>query len=151
LRIGNPLTALFLDIDHFKQFNDTYSYAVGDHVLQRLAGVIRENIRKVDVAGRYGGEEFVVLLPETEQQAAMEVAERLRVAVMDTRVSTDQEEAGFTVSIGICQKTPDLPDLDALVACAGQALHQAKEEGRNRVICAYAGQQYTFERSVSIP
>jgi diguanylate cyclase (GGDEF)-like protein len=137
-RLDRPLAALFLDIDHFKQFNDTYSYAVGDQVLRLLAECLRENLRKVDIAGRYGGEEFVVLLPETGVLVAKDVAERLRIAASSVRVKSDLEELGITISVGVCQKTPDLTDLDALIAHAGQALRHAKNLGRNQVIISHA-------------
>ncbi|MBN2550488.1 MAG: diguanylate cyclase [Anaerolineales bacterium] len=132
-RFDRPLAALFLDIDHFKVFNDAYSYAVGDQALRLLTSCLDTNLREIDLAGRYGGEEFVVLLPETDLASAGQVAERLRLAIEGTKVNTGQEEVSITVSIGACLKTPDLPDLDALIDRAGQALHEAKKGGRNRV------------------
>ncbi|MFN2235283.1 MAG: diguanylate cyclase, partial [Anaerolineales bacterium] len=137
-RLERPLAALFLDIDHFKQFNDTYSYAVGDQVLRLLADCLRDNLRKVDIAGRYGGEEFVVLLPETGMIVAKDVAERLRIAVNSTRVTSDFEDLSITVSVGVCQKTPDLTDLDSLISRAGEALKHAKNLGRNQVIISHS-------------
>jgi diguanylate cyclase (GGDEF)-like protein len=138
IRLGSPLTLLFLDIDKFKQFNDRYSYAVGDQVLRLLANCLQENMRNMDVAGRYGGEEFLVLLPETGLYSAKQVAERLRNAAENIRLDTGLDEANITISVGVCQKTADLADLDALIDRAGQALHQAKKGGRNRVIISHA-------------
>jgi diguanylate cyclase (GGDEF)-like protein len=135
-RFHRPLSLLFLDLDHFKQFNDQFSYAVGDQALRLLASCLLANLREIDLAGRYGGEEFVVILPETELAAAIQVAERLRRAVEAARLKTDQGELGFTISIGVCAKTPDLPDMEALVERAGLALHAAKQGGRNRVSVA---------------
>lgn len=134
IRFNHPLVALFLDIDHFKQFNDAYSYAVGDQVLRLFANCLRSNLREFDLVGRYGGEEFVVLLPEVDLSAAREVAERVRSSVEALRVQTEQGEVGITVSIGVCAKTPQLLDLEALIDHAGQMLHRSKAGGRNRVV-----------------
>jgi diguanylate cyclase (GGDEF)-like protein/PAS domain S-box-containing protein len=132
-RFKYQLAVLFLDIDRFKLINDTYSYSVGDQALRQLAKCLRANLREFDLAGRYGGEEFVVLLPEVNLQTANEVAERVRHSVEMMRIQTDKGDTNITVSIGVCQKTESLPDLDALIYYAGQALHLAKEAGRNRV------------------
>jgi len=86
------------------------------------------------LVGRYGGEEFVVLLPEADLHAATEVAERVRSSVEALRVQTDQSETNITVSIGVCAKSPQLLDLEALIDRAGQALHVSKQKGRNRVV-----------------
>ncbi len=134
IRFNHPLVALFLDIDHFKVFNDTYSYAVGDQVLRLFASCLRLHLREFDLVGRYGGEEFVVLLPEADLHAANEVAERVRSSVETLRVQTEQGETGITVSIGVCAKTPQLLDLETLIDRAGQALHQSKQQGRNQVV-----------------
>jgi len=136
IRFNHPLVALFLDIDHFKLFNDTYSYAVGDQVLRLFAGCLRSNLREFDLVGRYGGEEFVVLLPEADLPAAREVAERVRSSVEALRVQTDLGETNITVSVGVCLKTQHLANLEALIDRAGQAVHVAKQRGRNRVIIA---------------
>jgi len=133
-RYGHALTALFLDIDHFKVFNDTYSYAVGDQVLRRVAISLKNCLREVDLVGRYGGEEIIVLLPETPLHAAVEVAERICRMVETIQVETDQGEASITVSVGVCQKLPEMDDIETLIDCAGQALHEAKQQGRNRVV-----------------
>jgi diguanylate cyclase (GGDEF)-like protein len=146
IRLERPLAALFLDIDQFKQFNDTYSYAVGDQVLRLLADCLRDNLRKVDIAGRYGGEEFVVLLPETSVLVAKDVAERLRIAANSVRVKSDFEDLSITISVGVCQKTPDLTDLDGLIARAGEALKHAKNLGRNQVIISHS--MATIQRNI---
>ena len=135
-RFKHPLAALFLDIDHFKLFNDTYSYAVGDKVLRHFANCLRANLREFDLVGRYGGEEFVVLLPEADLPSASEVAERVRRSVEALLVKTDLGETNITVSIGVCMKTPEIPSLQALLDRVGQALHEAKNRGRNRVFVA---------------
>jgi diguanylate cyclase (GGDEF)-like protein len=132
-RFKRLLAALFVDIDHFKLINDSYSYSIGDQVLRELAGCLRENLRETDLPGRYGGEEFIALLPETDLPAARNVAERVRRSVESMRVKTDLGEVSITVSIGVCQKTPEMPDLEALIHRAGETLHEAKKGGRNRI------------------
>ncbi|MDR3577899.1 MAG: histidine kinase N-terminal 7TM domain-containing protein [Anaerolineaceae bacterium] len=133
-RTGRPLTALFLDVDHFKLFNDTYSYEVGDQVLILLADCMRTHLRAIDLIGRYGGEEFVVILPEMEEQPAKKVAERLRHQIETMEIKVEEGIIHLTVSIGVCQKTESTSDLETLLARAGQALHKAKNSGRNCVM-----------------
>lgn len=133
-RFGHPLAVLFLDIDNFKLFNDRYSYATGDRVLRLLGEFLQTHLREIDLIGRYGGEEFVALLPHTNIQDAGDVAERIRREVEEMCVDTGQGQDSITVSIGICQKTPELTGLDELVYCAGQVLHLAKQRGRNKVV-----------------
>lgn len=132
-RFRYPLSALFLDIDHFKLFNDRYSYAVGDQVLRMVAECVRANLRDFDLLGRYGGEEFAVLLPEASLEAAVEVAERARRAVQALRVSTALEETGITISIGVSTRGSETASLEDLLDRAGQAVHKAKAAGRNQV------------------
>jgi diguanylate cyclase (GGDEF)-like protein/PAS domain S-box-containing protein len=133
VRLERSLGALFLDIDHFKNFNDLYGYTVGDQVLRLLAACLRTNLREIDLIGRYGGEEFVVLLPEANLDSARKVAERLRRTVESLRVRTDQGDVHFTISIGVCMLASGISELDKLVMRSGQALHEAKVRGRNRV------------------
>jgi len=136
-RYGRPLACLMLDIDHFKRVNDTYGHQAGDRVLVLLADVLRETLRSTDMAGRFGGEEFMVLAPETSLSNAVIVAERLR-----QRVSEKSSMAGcgiphITVSIGVATtEHPASTDPEALVHLADQALYAAKEGGRNRVVSA---------------
>jgi diguanylate cyclase (GGDEF)-like protein/PAS domain S-box-containing protein len=143
-RFRRPLSVLFVDIDHFKQFNDCYSYAVGDQVLVAVAHCLRSHVREVDLAARYGGEEFVVLLPEITLADAVLVAERLRAAVAALRTLTPQGEVGVTVSIGVSTFIPTTDPLvnrpgrgqqllSATLEQAGQMLHVAKASGRNCV------------------
>jgi len=133
-RYGNTLALLMLDIDHFKIINDTHGHKVGDVVLQRLSDVLRDALRTVDIIGRIGGEEFAILLPETDLQQATEVAERLREKIAAADVVL---EAGlplhFTVSIGVTALNNKDTNLDILLNQADKALYQAKADGRNRV------------------
>lgn len=132
-RFGHPLSAIMLDIDHFKLVNDTYTHAVGDEVLQLLAERLRNSLREVDILGRYGGEEFVILLPETDLFGACTIAERLRKSVEETGLTTSTGPISITVSLGVTRATPSTTDLSELINQADIALYSAKQAGRNRV------------------
>ena len=132
-RSGSPLSAVMLDIDCFKQVNDTYGHAVGDQVLQEIAKRCQTNIRNVDILGRYGGEEFVIILTDTDTIAACVVAERLRKHIEENPILTDAGEACVTVSLGIAGIISTMPDLSTLLDCADTAMYAAKRKGRNRV------------------
>ncbi|MCX5707621.1 MAG: GGDEF domain-containing protein [Candidatus Omnitrophica bacterium] len=126
-------SCLMIDVDKFKDFNDTYGHLVGDAILAAVARVIKENIRQIDLLGKYGGEEFCVILTETDIQGAQFVAERIRSAAQDAVVQAYDEVLSVTISIGISGFPNDGADLTGLVDKADQALYQAKETGRNRV------------------
>jgi len=131
-RYNRPLSLLMIDIDRFKSVNDNFGHAVGDLVLQEFVRMARETLREVDVIARAGGEEFAVLLPETNDQRATQVAERLRQAVADATVSVGgKATVRFTVSVGVVAIQD--ADLETSLAHADQALYRAKEQGRDRV------------------
>ena len=131
-RGNEPCSVLMVDVDHFKQFNDTYGHPAGDAVLARVATILRESIREVDVAGRYGGEEFLLVLTNTTMSGAMEVADRIRA-----RLSTEVFDGGrITVSAGAAQFPDGGHTAEALIMSADLALYQAKKEGRDRVVQA---------------
>lgn len=135
-RYRRPLSLLILDVDLFKSINDTYGHAVGDRALRAFADVCRAIVRNADLVGRLGGEEFAVLLPETGTQAAVEAAERLRVAIAAIRLQSDHDDTpGMTVSIGVATTSDGQETLHQLLAHADAQLYRAKESGRNRV-CA---------------
>jgi diguanylate cyclase (GGDEF)-like protein len=136
LRSSRPLAAIMLDIDLFKLINDTYSHVVGDEVLRLLAKLCQENLRSVDVIGRYGGEEFAILLPETDAAAAQQIAERLRQCVAETPLFTQNGVVNFTISVGIASMTEEISTLAVLLDRADTAMYQAKKSGRNRVCIA---------------
>lgn len=137
LRYGGPLSVLMLDVDHFKNINDTYGHKIGDLVLQKFGGLVRHTLRDVDAVGRVGGEEFAVVLPQTDGQHALEVAERLCRLTAHTEVALDQgRPLHFTVSIGITTLAGASSNIDTLLSQADQALYEAKHSGRNKV-CAY--------------
>ena len=131
---------LMVDIDHFKRVNDHYGHLAGDHVLRHIVGVLRQRLRASDVLGRYGGEEFMVLLPSTDLHGAAQLAEQLRQAVQAAPCEWQGQRIAFTVSIGVAASadTPADPSRtsEALLQAADQALYRAKDDGRNRVVLA---------------
>ena len=135
-----PLSVLILDIDHFKNINDTYGHAAGDEVLREFSRRVRKAVRGIDLACRLGGEEFVVAMPDTDAALAMLVGERLRQKIAGEPFATGDAgvSVGVTVSIGICSLTSPDDTADALVKRADAALYLAKREGRNRVVAAAA-------------
>ncbi len=133
-RYRRPLCAIMLDIDHFKRIHDSHGHAVGDQVIQTVAQRILAGVRQQDIVGRYGGEEFTVLLPETDLDMAREkVAERLRRTMDQNPVATAQGPLRVTVSAGVAVLTSDIDDLLTLLTRADSALYVAKRSGRNRV------------------
>lgn len=132
-RYGTPLSLLMLDIDFFKKINDVRGHEAGDAAIKRLAACALGVLREIDVMGRWGGEEFVILLPETDAPSAAEVAERLRAAVEESESPGADGSARLTVSIGYAAWTGSEKDVDALVRNADAALYRAKNSGRNRV------------------
>ena len=138
-RQNTPLCAIMIDIDFFKKFNDTYGHAIGDTVLRTTANVIKEQLREYDIPSRYGGEEFCILLPQTNIDEAKIVAERLRTSVENKKIEiqTNKNEQikhiSVTISVGLAQL--DIKDMaDDLYMKADRALYEAKEQGRNRVV-----------------
>lgn len=135
-RFERPPAMLMIDLDRFKRINDDYGHAVGDEALRVFARVLREVMREIDILGRFGGEEFVALLPETALDGALHAAERLRSAVESVTVRYDDTaQFSFTTSIGVAIPRPE-EALDRLIARADSALYVAKNNGRNRVECS---------------
>jgi diguanylate cyclase (GGDEF)-like protein len=134
-RYRHPLSAIMLDIDHFKTVNDTYGHAVGDQVLVALAMIMRSELREVDIIGRIGGEEFVILLPETRLEGAKKVAERIRLSIKNSLGNQMKNVAiNLTVSMGVSELDEESRQLDPLLAQADRALYDAKQTGRDRVV-----------------
>jgi diguanylate cyclase (GGDEF)-like protein len=135
-RYSNPVSLMMIDVDHFKAINDTWGHPTGDRVLQELAQVMKSIVRDQDSAGRLGGEEFAVILPETDPQGAGIIAERLRAAVQESAMVTvdDGSSVNVTVSIGIATSTPDNDSFEAVMSHADKGLYLAKDGGRNRVM-----------------
>ncbi|MHB1052656.1 MAG: diguanylate cyclase [Thiobacillus sp.] len=134
-RSGAPLSVMVVDIDHFKQINDTYGHAGGDIVLREAAHSLRASARREDSVCRIGGEEFLVICPGTDLKAAMRSAERLRASLEAKQILIGLTEKSVTASIGVAVQEVDTADSDALVSAADKALYQAKKAGRNQV-CA---------------
>lgn len=131
--LERPLTILMLDIDRFKEVNDTWGHSVGDQVLKEVTGRLKAQLRSIDTFGRYGGDEFVVLLVDTGLEGAKLIAERLRLAVGDTPVNTDQGAIQVSISIGVTALAEDSLNLAALLDQADKAMYAAKTGGKNRV------------------
>lgn len=134
-RTLSPLAVLLLDLDHFKQINDTHGHGKGDEVLAAVGDVLSSNVRASDVAGRYGGEEFLALLPGTDRAGALVIAEKLRVAIEGINVPGVSRVV--TASFGVAVLPDEAGEPDELVRVADRALYTAKANGRNRVeVCA---------------
>ena len=127
------MSAMILDIDHFKNINDSYGHSVGDWVLAGLANEVQKFLRKYDIFGRIGGEEFIILLPDTTLDQAVMIAERLRVHVEGFVFAMDELRIMITVSVGVSDHFPQNAKLDSLIPFADRALFQAKQAGRNQV------------------
>jgi diguanylate cyclase (GGDEF)-like protein len=132
-RYNRPLSLLMLDIDHFKNINDTYGHLVGDEVLKNVAQTCLVRVRGGDVVGRYGGEEFTILLSETNEASAVILAERLRETVSETSFETEKGIVKVTISIGVASIDIDCTNLEDLFRHSDQALYAAKNAGRNCV------------------
>lgn len=134
-RYGNPLSLIICDVDHFKRINDTYGHLAGDKVLQLIARTLRKRIRDVDFVARFGGEEFVILMPETTAQEAKVAAEKLRQSIEESPFNFKKERVFITMSFGIAEFTKE-ESADQVFERADRALYKAKETGRNQcVIC----------------
>ena len=131
--LNKSLSCIMLDIDHFKAVNDTYGHAVGDKVIKMVAKALKTISRTNDLVGRYGGEEFCLVLPGTTAQKAAQVAERIRLAIMTTEICVANDKFSVTSSFGIACWKSELMNAEAFVSQADEALYVAKESGRNRV------------------
>jgi diguanylate cyclase (GGDEF)-like protein len=133
-RFRTPLSAVMVDLDHFKQINDRHGHIVGDEVLAGVGKLIRENVRVIDVAGRYGGEELCILLPNTPPEGARKFAETLRARIESQAHVDGGRQVPVTASLGIGSfNHMDIDDADSLLRQADAALYRAKQAGRNRV------------------
>jgi two-component system cell cycle response regulator len=138
-REGAPLSLAMIDIDHFKRVNDTHGHPAGDAVIRQVAGRLKGALRASDLLGRYGGEEFVVVLPDCDRNRAGEVAERMRAAIAAVPIVAGDASLALTVSIGVTtagrgDSAAERPSLPALVHTADRALYRAKAAGRDRVM-----------------
>ena len=134
-RTGHQVSFAMVDIDHFKKVNDTYGHAVGDHVILRVTHLIRNRLRRVDYVGRYGGEEFAVVMPSTDTAKAKEVMDKLRQAASEMQFDSDKGPFSVTFSCGIASY-PDIQSAAEIANAADEALYKAKHGGRNLVVVA---------------
>ena len=134
-RERHPVSVMVIALDHFKDINDGYGHPAGDAMLAHVAELLRSSLRRSDICGRFGGDEFAVLLPNTALDAAQAVAEKLRTLAMQTTVPLDGLEVSVSLSIGIA--CSDASGFEALMARADQAMYQAKRHGSNRIVAAH--------------
>ena len=134
VRYGHTLSVVMIDSDNLKQINDTHGHESGNRLLQHLVRCIREQLRGSDVMARFGGDEFIVLLPETNSKGAMEMAERIRKAVELSRFDVRTGDTTSTVSLGVASYPEDGGNLDVILDKADKAMYRAKHRGRNRVV-----------------
>ena len=126
-----------LDLDYFKSINDTYGHAVGELVLREFAKRCKSCIREIDYIGRYGGEEFIILLPDAHMKASMNIAERLRSVITKKPIRIDDKEISISASLGVACRDENTKTLETLIARADQALYIAKHNGRNCVAVSH--------------
>lgn len=137
-RHGQTLSVIMLDVDHFKRINDTWGHAIGDLALKALIDALMQELRETDLLGRMGGEEFAVLLPMTDLDGALQLAERLRLAADSVRVALPSGLLKFTISLGVAERKSGEGDFEQLLSRADHAMYQAKRGGRNQVTRASA-------------
>ncbi|MDX1635507.1 MAG: diguanylate cyclase [Marinobacter sp.] len=133
-RYGNATSLVMFDIDHFKKVNDTHGHLAGDEVIRHTAGVVKSALRQSDRGGRYGGEEFGIILPETDANGARIICERIREFIAESTVKTSVADIRYTVSMGIAQLGDEPENYMQWLGQADKALYRAKESGRNRVV-----------------
>jgi diguanylate cyclase (GGDEF)-like protein len=132
IRTQAPCSLVMFDIDHFKKVNDTYGHQAGDEVIRTLASIVRQTVRETDICGRYGGEEFTILLIDTDADSATNFTERLRKKIAALTVTTNEHEINFTISSGIAQFSTKFTKHTQWIEAADKALYHAKENGRNK-------------------
>lgn len=134
-RYDSPLAFILLDLDHFKRINDLHGHLAGDEVLKKAASILSSCVREADTVGRYGGEEFAVVLPQTGIEGAMTLAQRLRYEIANTEFVFNDSILPVTVSIGVSEVKESVPKYEALIHEADTALYVSKRNGRNQVSC----------------
>jgi len=132
-RMPANISLIMVDIDHFKNINDTYGHPIGDEVLRQLAKLLHDSVRSIDMAARYGGEEFALVLINTDERGALKFSERLRKSAASMKIPADGETIQITVSLGLASYPRDTRNKDELIELADTALYHSKENGRNRV------------------
>ena len=133
-RSGSPLSVFMIDVDHFKQINDNYGHGIGDETLKAIAQTVQNLLRKIDCFGRFGGEEFVACLPDTQIESAWEVAKIICRTIANSTLKFEENTIDITVSIGLSTYESDDTSIDDILMRADEALYEAKRQGRNRAI-----------------
>jgi len=134
MRTNQPFSIIYLDLDYFKSINDKFGHSIGDKVLQDFGVILLNNVRKSDIVGRVGGEEFAIILPDTKMKSAIIVADKILEKTQKSVVLIDGNSITYTTSIGISTYIPDLhKNIDELINLADKALYTAKKRGRNRI------------------
>ncbi|MHB8946011.1 MAG: GGDEF domain-containing protein, partial [Bacillota bacterium] len=138
VRFGHPVSYVMMDLDNLKVYNDSFGHPAGDQVIRRIAELVKQNVRSVDAAAKYGGDEFALVLPETDKVGAVAVAERIRASIEGQLFPGDRRRplVKMTISQGVASFPEDTTAPEKLVELADQALYRAKEGGRNRVVAA---------------
>jgi diguanylate cyclase (GGDEF)-like protein len=145
VRYQKPLSFIMIDLDFFKQVNDNFGHLKGDQILQQISKNCLKILRKIDIISRYGGEEFCVLLPETDIKEAVAVAERLREAIGSSQLVTKEGVVKVTGSLGVSSLGMCEPEIKNLIDCADKALYEAKKTGRNQVKVFKPGKQFPVQ------
>jgi diguanylate cyclase (GGDEF)-like protein len=149
VRFHRALALIMIDVDHFKAFNDTFGHPQGDRVLKQIGSILKHNLREVDTVARFGGEEFVLLLPDTDKRGAIAVAEKARLLIERQRIVDEngKELRSVSISAGISAYPDDVGEMDDLINFADIALYQAKDKGRNRIECYHVVKSEDDEKS----
>lgn len=143
-RYHHPLTVAMIDVDHFKHFNDTEGHVLGDEALKKISQVFLGNLRKSDSVGRFGGEEFIIMMPETKLQSGLEICERLRSSIEQEKFQGREKASYLTISVGLSVFPEAGETAESLITSADRALYEAKQSGRNRVMTYQHVQQSSF-------
>jgi diguanylate cyclase (GGDEF)-like protein len=133
IRLERPIAVTMIDLDNFKQTNDKYSHLIGDKVLKEIARLFRENLRNIDILGRYGGDECIIIMPETDRENSEVTVERLRMTLEETTIVVDDYEFHITACFGISVYQRNPPSLEEMIEEADTAMYAAKASGRNCV------------------
>jgi diguanylate cyclase (GGDEF)-like protein len=134
-RFGTALSVIMIDIDCFKSINDSFGHLCGDQVIRQIASLLKETVRQIDLVGRYGGEEFCCILPETDAESACVLAERLRQTVEQAELGPEGHPLHVTISLGVAESGESCNTLETLIKAADDALYASKRSGRNKVTC----------------
>jgi two-component system cell cycle response regulator len=149
-RYNEPLSVIMVDVDNFKKINDTFGHLYGDRVLEKLAQLLKKAVREIDIVARYGGDEFLIILPQTHFSGSLAVADRIWRAAGAETLATKKEALPLTVSVGVSFfPNKNVTSVEELVNFADQALYQAKREGRNR-ICLHQHLSYMYRPDTAV-